>query len=167
MPILETARLLLRPLALGDAHHFTKLFAGDWDAVRQTGRMPYPPTEPAIRRWIAGHLGARNHSFALIRAEDGVVLGGGGFGGPARVAELGYALGRAYWGRGYATEAVRAMLDHARLLGLRRLDGYSFVDNPASARVLEKAGFADLGVITRDYPARGGARDVRHYQKKL
>jgi len=33
--------------------------------------------------------------------------------------------------------------------------------------VLEKAGFADLGVITRSYPARGGARDVRHYQKKL
>jgi RimJ/RimL family protein N-acetyltransferase len=96
-----------------------------------------------------------------------VVLGGGGFGGPARVAELGYALGRAYWGRGYAPEAVRAMLDHARLLGLRRLDAYSFVDNPASARVLEKAGFADLGVITRSYPARGGARDVRHYQKKL
>ena len=53
------------------------------------------------------------------------------------------------------------------VLGLRRLDAYSFVDNPASARVLEKAGFTDLGVITRNYPARGGQRDVRHYQKKL
>jgi RimJ/RimL family protein N-acetyltransferase len=167
MPILETARLLLRPLRRADAHHFTGLFDGDWDAVSHTGRMPYPPSEPAIRRWIASHLGARNHSFLLIRKEDRVVLGGGGFGGPARVAELGYALGRAYWGRGYAPEAVRAMLDHARLLGLRRLEAYSFVDNPASARVLEKAGFTDLGVITRHYPARGGRRAVRHYQKKL
>ena len=52
------------------------------------------------------------------------MLGGSGFGGGRReaIAELGYGLGRAYWGRGYATEAVRAMLDHARPLGLRQLD---------------------------------------------
>jgi [ribosomal protein S5]-alanine N-acetyltransferase len=167
MLTLESARLLLRPLVLADARHFSALFDGDWDAVRQTGRMPYPPTAPALRRWIAGHLGARNRAFLLIRKQDQAVLGSAGFGGPARIAELGYALGRAYWGRGYATEAVGAMLDHARTQGLRRLDAYTFVDNPGSARVLEKAGFADLGVITRSYPARGGARDVRHYQKKL
>jgi [ribosomal protein S5]-alanine N-acetyltransferase len=167
MPGLESARLLLRPLALADARHFSALFDGDWDAVRRTGRMPYPPTERALRRWIAAHLGARNHAFLLVRKDDRAVLGGAGFGGSAEVAELGYSLGRAYWGRGYATEAVGAILDHARPLGLRRLDAYSFLDNPASARVLEKAGFTDLGVITRSYPARGGARDVRHYRKKL
>lgn len=167
MATLESARLLLRPLTLADAHHFTALFDGDWDAVRQTGRMPYPPSEPAIREWIAGHLGVGNHSFLLLRKEDRAVLGGSGFGGSARVAELGYSLGRAYWGRGYATEAVRAMLDHSRGLGLSRLDAYSFVDNLASARVLEKAGFTDLGMIVRNYPARGGRRDVRHYRKKL
>ena len=167
MMTLESARLLLRPLALADAPHFSTLFDGDWDAVRQTGRMPYPPTGPAIRRWIAAHLGARNHAFLLVRKEDRAVLGSAGFGGPARIAELGYALGRAYWGRGYATEAVGTMLDHATTQRLRRLDAYSFVDNPGSMRVLEKAGFTDLGVITRSYPARGGARDVRHYQKKL
>jgi ribosomal-protein-alanine N-acetyltransferase len=167
MPILESARLLLRPLTLADARHLAALFDGDWDAIRQTGRMPYPPTEAAMGDWIAGHLSARNHAFLLIRKEDRTVLGGAGFGGTARVAELGYSLGRAYWGRGYATEAVGAMLDHARTLGLRRLEAYSFVDNPASARVLEKAGFTDLGVIARDYPARGGQRDVRHYRKKL
>jgi RimJ/RimL family protein N-acetyltransferase len=167
MASLETARLLLRPLALDDAHYFSALFDGDWDAIRQTGRMPYPPTEAAIRGWIAGHLGAHNHVFLLVRKEDRSVLGGGGFGGSAQVAELGYSLGRAYWGRGYATEAVGAMLDHARPLGLRRLEAFSFLDNPASARVLEKAGFTDLGVTTRNYPARGGQRAVRHYQKKL
>jgi len=165
--MLESARLLLRPLALGDAHHLTAPFDGDWDAVRQTGRMPYPPDEAAMQRWIAGHLGASSHAFLLIRRNDRTVIGSCGFGGPDGVAELGYALGRAYWGRGYATEAVLAMLDHARLLRLRRLEAYSFVDNPASARVLEKAGFADLGVIARDYPARGGRREVRHYRMKL
>lgn len=171
MPILETARLLLRPLALDDARHFTALFDGDWDAVKQTGRMPYPPIEPEIRRWIARHIGARNHAFLLTRKGDRAVLGSGGFGGGlgcwGRVAELGYGLGRAYWGWGYATEAVQAMVHHAGALGLRRLDAYSFVENPASARVLEKAGFSDLGVIRRNYPVRGGQRAVRHFRKKL
>jgi RimJ/RimL family protein N-acetyltransferase len=167
MPILESERLLLRPLALEDARHFTALFDGDWDAVKQTGRMPYPPTEAAIRRWIAGHISVHSYAFLLIRKEDRAVLGSGGFGGTARAAELGYGLGRGYWGRGYATEAVATMLAHASQLGLRRLDAYTFLDNLASARVLEKAGFADLGVISRNYPARGGRRDVRHWQKKF
>lgn len=166
-PNLETERLLLRPLRLDDAHHLARMLDDDWDAIRQTGRVPYPPTEPALRHWIATHLGGANQAFTLMRKEDGQPMGSGGFGGSVRVAELGYLLGRAYWGRGYATEVVRALLDHARSLGLRQLDAYSFVDNPASARVLEKAAFAHLGVIERFYPARGGRRRVRHYRKVL
>ena len=167
MPTLESPRLWLRPLALDDARHFPALFDGDWDALKRTGRMPYPPTEPAVRRWIGGHLGAASQAFLVIRKEDSKALGSGGFGGTDAVAELGYALGRAYWGRGYATEVVRALLDHARSVGLRQLDAYSFVDNPASARVLEKAAFDHLGVIERSYPARGGPRKVWHYRKML
>ena len=166
MPALESPRLRLRPLALDDARHLATLFEGDWDAIKRTGRMPYPPTERAVRRWIDAHLGA-SQAFLVIRKDDGKALGSGGFGGTAAVAELGYVLGRAYWGRGYATEVVRALLDHARSLGLRQLDAYSFVDNPASARVLEKAAFDHLGVIERRYPARGGRRRVRHYRKML
>lgn len=167
MPTLETARLLLRPLVLEDAHQIALLFDGDWDAIKQTGRMPYPPSEPAMRRWIAGHLGPSHHAFVVIRKEDRLVLGVGGFDGVTDGGELGYSLGRAYWGKGYATEMVRAMLDHAGTLGLRQLEAYSFVDNPASARVLEKAAFAHLGVIERRYPARGGRRKVSHYRKML
>ena len=69
MATLESARLLLRPLGLDHAHHFTALFDGDWDAIRQTGRMPYPPTEAAVRDWIAGHLGAHNRVFLLVPAQ--------------------------------------------------------------------------------------------------
>ena len=52
-------------------------------------------------------------------------------------------LGRLYWGQGYATEGVRAMMAHAPAVGFGGLEAYSFVDNPASARVLAKAGFVD------------------------
>ena len=48
------------------------------------------------------------------------------------------------------------MIAYARALGLRALEAFTFVENPASARVLRKAGFADLGVARRDYPMRGG-----------
>jgi RimJ/RimL family protein N-acetyltransferase len=167
MPVLESSRLRLRLLTHDDAHHFTTLFDGDWDAVSRTGRMPFPPTEPAVRRWIGAHLRPASQAFLVIRKEDDQPVGSSGFGGTDGVAELGYVLGRAYWGRGYATEAVGALLDHARALGLRQLEAYSFVENPASARVLEKAAFDHLGVVERRYPARGGRRMVRHYRKTL
>jgi RimJ/RimL family protein N-acetyltransferase len=167
MPILDTERLSLRPLVVEDAAHFARLFEGDWDAVRQTGRMPYPVTEVAMRDWIALHAAAASRTFLMIRREDGVALGGVGFGGSGDTQELGYALGRRYWGQGYATEGVRAMIEHARTLGLDALEAYTFLENPASARVLDKAGFADLGVARRRYPKRGGMRQVRYHLKRL
>jgi RimJ/RimL family protein N-acetyltransferase len=164
MAKLETERLALRPIVLDDAAALAALFEGDWDSIKQTGRMPYPPTEEALRTWLAGHAGPLSHSFLITLREDGDAIGVIGFGGETAAAELGYALGRRYWGRGYATEAVSAVVDLAREVGARRLDAYSFVENPASARVLEKAGFRDLGVVARDYPKRGGARRVQHYR---
>jgi RimJ/RimL family protein N-acetyltransferase len=164
---LETERLRLRPLREGDAASFARLFAGDWEAVKQTGRMPFPPSEPAMRSWIRQHLEGGAHGFLVIRKGDARAMGAAGFGGDARTAELGYALGRAFWGQGFATEAVVVLVDYAGRLGLVELEAFSFVENPASGRVLTKAGFEDLGIIDRDYPARGGARAVRHFRKIL
>ena len=162
-----TERLQLRLLTVDDAPHFVRLFEHDWEAVKQTGRMPYPVTEFAMRDWIALHAAGSSRTFLMIRKEDGAALGGVGFGGVGRVHEIGYALGRAYWGHGYATEGVRAMVEHARALGLKALEAFTFVENPASARVLSKAGFTDLGMVRRGYPKRGGLRKVRHHLKRL
>lgn len=162
-----TARLQLRLLAEDDAPHFVRLFEDDWEAVKQTGRMPYPVTEAAMREWIALHAAGASMTFLMIRKEDGTPMGGIGFGGVGDVQELGYALGRAYWGQGYATEGVLAMIEHARSLGLRALEAFTFVENPSSARVLAKAGFVDLGVVRRSYPMRGGMRRVRRHLKRL
>jgi RimJ/RimL family protein N-acetyltransferase len=164
--LLETARLLLRPLVVDDAPALADLLAGDWETIKQTGRMPYPATEAAMRRWISFHVAPASHSFLLLRREDEAPLGVIGFGGSGRIAELGYVLGRAFWGRGYATEGVCAMMAHAPATGFLGLEAYSFVDNPASARVLLKAGFSDLGVVTRDYPERGGLREVRWFEQR-
>lgn len=165
--VLETVRLVLRPLALSDASSFSRLFGGDWDAVKQTGRLPYPPEEDAVRAWIRLHDGPHSHGFAVISRDACEFLGLVGYGGDALSAEVGYAFGRKYWGQGYATEAVRAMSGHAREGGLRWIEAFSFIENPASARVLEKAGFAELATVTRIYPERGGPRRVRQFRLRF
>jgi RimJ/RimL family protein N-acetyltransferase len=85
--------------------------------------------------------------FFLHRAEDDVVVGeiGGGLIAPG-VVELGYAVVTSSWGRGYATEAVRALVERARSNpDVERIIGHTPLDRPASGRVLEKAGFVNAG----------------------
>ena len=86
------------------------------------------------------------------------LIGGIGMGAVEGGHEFGYWLTPSAWGRGYATEAGRAMVAAARhTLGLRRLKAGHFVDNPASGRVLTKLGFRPTGTITpRASLARGG-----------
>jgi RimJ/RimL family protein N-acetyltransferase len=60
---------------------------------------------------------------------------------------MGYWIARAFWGRGLATEACSALIDIARTLGLRQVEASHFIDNPASARVLDKLGFQSTGLI--------------------
>ncbi len=72
------------------------------------------------------------------------------------------------WGRGFATEACAALIDIARALALPSLEGSHFVDNPASARVLEKLGFEPLGIIApRMSCARGTEVPARLMRLRL
>ena len=94
----------------------------------------------------AGNGGALG-PFFLHRAEDDVVVGeiGGGFIAPGEV-EIAYAVVGSCWGRGYATEAVRALVERARAVpSVERIIGHTPLDRPASGRVLEKAGFTMVG----------------------
>jgi RimJ/RimL family protein N-acetyltransferase len=85
---------------------------------------------------------------------------------PTGETEFGYWLARRHWGRGYATEAGRALLATARDgLRVKRLDSAHFLDNPASGRVLEKLGFAPIGMIVPRYSAgRGEAAPCRLFK---
>ena len=67
--------------------------------------------------------------------------------------ELGYWIARDHWGRGFASEAVRALLKLARVLGHRQIEARHFVDNPASGRVLVKAGFSPTGELRPSFSA--------------
>jgi RimJ/RimL family protein N-acetyltransferase len=81
---------------------------------------------------------------------------------------MGYWIARSFWGRGYATEACAALIDIAKTIGLTSLEGSHFLDNPASARVLEKLGFEALGIVApRMSCARGEEVSARLMRLQL
>lgn len=108
-------------------------------------RFPHPYTDADARDWIRAAAGQRPVQSFAIEVEG---RAGGGIGVHPmvdvhrRTAEIGYWLGKEFWNRGIATEAVRATAEYAfPAFDLARLEALVYEWNPASARVLEKAGF--------------------------
>lgn len=152
MTSLQTERLLLRPLSLEDAVRAGEL-SRDWEIARMTASMPFPQPVINIEGLFlieqARRPLAKDHLFAIDLPGEGLigVIGAHvrGRDYQSRTVEIGYWVGRPYWGRGYATEAVRAVGKYAGDLGLGPVVANHYVDNPASGRVLQKAGFAYTG----------------------
>ena len=147
IPVLETERLVLRAPQLEDAKAIAAL-ANDRRVAENTARIPHPYRVPDAESWIVGSAAELDGETYLITLANGTVIGGCGFDmrdGPA--PEIGYWLGARHWGKGYATEAVRALIDHAFTnLDHKALQSCVRVTNPASRRVLEKCGFQWTGV---------------------
>ena len=178
-------RLLLRRLTSADGDTIARL-VDDWDIIKNLSDAPFPYPPGLAQRWIASTQRGidERQDFALaIALRDGsppigaillrqsqrepTVDGATRAQSPrrgAKSAEIGYWIGRAFWGRGYAREAVARMVRFAfDELGLDRVWGAVLIDNPASCRVLEHVGFQRLGDASYDFPARGGLRRVFVY----
>jgi len=165
---LETDRLVLRPFEAADAAA-VPAFAGRWEVARMTARIPHPYPENAAAGWIAGHAAAREngseHSFAVVLKENGQVVGACGLRRcePGNF-ELGYVLAPEFWGQGLATEAAKALV----VCGFEKLEAEAltsghFIDNPASGRVLEKAGLRGNGMARQWSEARRDFVDAQRY----
>src|SRR5205823_1050399 len=107
IPVLETERLVLRAPRLEDAKAVAAL-AADRRIAENTARIPHPYHLADAQSFIAAVNGSGEETCFLITRPDGTVMGACGLSG-ADGPELGYWLGAAFWGRGYATEAVRAL----------------------------------------------------------
>lgn len=159
---LETAQLDLRPLRAADAPAVERL-VGDWEVARWTANIPHPYEPGMAKAWIAENQAecekAEAVVFAVERRADRALLGAIGlmFDLESNTAEVGYWIGRPYWGHGYATEALRGLLRLAfGRLKLDHVTASAMIENDASMRVQEKAGLAYLGEEVIDAPARGG-----------
>ncbi len=146
IPVLETGRLVLRAPRLGDAKAVAML-ANDRRIAENTARLPHPYRLGDAEDFIAA-AGTGAETVFLITLRNGAIAGACGIVEiEAQPAEIGYWLGVKHWGKGYATEAVRAVIDHAFAdLGHAALQSAARVTNPASRRVLEKCGFQWTGV---------------------
>jgi RimJ/RimL family protein N-acetyltransferase len=155
----RTERLLLRPGWIEDAPALFRAIA-DEGIVRNLAHAPWPyRAEDAEAFLTRERTPAEPATLIFLRTADAPELIGGI--GLARTpyggTELGYWLKRQASGRGYATEAGRALLAAAReSLRLRRIEAGHFLDNPASGRVLEKLGFKPTGAIVPRYSAGRG-----------
>jgi len=169
IPTFVTARLRLRPLRLDDAEAVEGLLLGDSAAIAMTARIPDPCTADAVRPWIAGVVGTGDTAWAVTLRSGDVFIGCVGLivsGDPA-CAGVGYWIGRAFWGCGYATEALDAILQEARSRTIRIVEAEVMVGNAASSRVLTKLGFEPCGRIAKDMPARGGTRLLDRFRLEL
>lgn len=140
--VLETERLILRPLTIADAE---AVFV--WGSDPKVNKyMPYPIyTEvDKVRQWLERAEHNNNeYEFGFVCKENGILIGSGGV-GPNETAiqwEVGYNLRSDYWGKGYATEAAKRMINFAyREFGIHDFAANHATENPASGKVLQKCG---------------------------
>ena len=168
-PELTTARLRLRPFVLADAEAVSTL-AGDEAVARDTLNIPHPYERDHAEEWIGSHQGqfARRESvtYAVTRREDDALVGAIGLilDTENDAAELGYWIGREHWGRGFATEAARAVVAWAfESLGLHRIHASHFPRNPASGRVLRKLGMTHEGTLRQHVKKWGEYLDLERF----
>ena len=164
---LHTARCTLRPFRPTDAASLAR-HADDrrvWRHLRDV--FPHPYTLADAEAYIA-HVGGEVPvtSFAIDVGGDAVGSVGLKLGSDIqrRSAEIGYWIGEAYWGRGIVGAAVQAVTAYAfRDLDLLRVWAVPFVTNPASARVLERAGYVREGTMRRSAVKDGEVLDQHLY----
>jgi RimJ/RimL family protein N-acetyltransferase len=144
-PALKTERLLLRAPSRGDGKAIVRL-VNDRRIAENTARIPHPYFLDDAETFIAAaNRQAGEATFAILC--DDALIGMCGVEPRQDGPEIGYWLGVPFWGHGYATEAIRAAIDHAfGALGHDALHAAARVSNPSSRRVLEKCGFQWTGV---------------------
>jgi RimJ/RimL family protein N-acetyltransferase len=146
-PVIETERLILRAPHIDDVRTVVAL-ANDRRVAEGTARIPHPYRVSDAKEWIDSVNRPAGEETFLITLADGTIIGACGLHlRDAAAPDIGYWLGVAHWGRGCATEAVRALIDYAfGELDHEVLQAGARVANPASRRLLEKCGFQWTGV---------------------
>lgn len=151
MQILETQRLVLRPWRESDAGTLFK-YASDPDVGPRAGWPPHQSVEESLE--IIKTVFSAEGMWAVELKETSEAIGCVGYLSAScsnldideDQCEVGYWIGKPYWGQGICTEAMRAVVDYCfNTKGYSVLWGDFFPENPASGRVMEKCGFIDTG----------------------
>ena len=164
---IETHRLVLRPFTIDDADDMFSNWASDPEVTRF---LTWPPhssadvTRLVLGSWVSRYGDGGYFQWAIEWKETGTVIGSIAvvkLEEAIESAEIGYCLGRKFWGRGIMPEALRAVMDFLfDTVGLNRITAGHDVNNPKSGRVMEKAGMRKEGILRASGINNQGIRDV-------
>lgn len=166
---IEIGDLKLRPFHMEDAPRVAEL-CGEWEIAATTANIPHPYDQNMAEEWIATHGQAFKEgdavTVAITRSADGQLIGAIGLHiiEPDRLAEIGYWIGKPYWNQGYATQAAQALIEYGfDHFDLNRIQARHMTKNPASGRVMEKAGMSFEGVLRQSIFRWGSFEDAAMY----
>lgn len=169
IPRLETERLVLRPFSSKDAPDVQRL-AGDVAVADTTLNIPHPYYDGRAEEWILTHQPdfdeGKGVTFAITLRETGEVIGAISLRIENRFnrAGMGYWIGMPYWGKGYCTDAVKAVIAYGfDDLKLNKILASYLPRNPASGRVMEKASMSYEGHLRQHALKDGVYEDLILY----
>lgn len=154
-PAIETTRLTLLPIRPEDANEMVGVLA-DSSLFAFIGGAPHPlaELEALYRRWVRGsqRSGETWHNWVIRLGTDGSAIGHlqATVLDDDRSADIAWMIGTGWQGRGYATEAARALVGWLEANGIETITAHVHPDNVASARVAERAGLAATDEIEDD-----------------
>lgn len=166
-PEIRTERLILRRPRLRDAPRITALL-NNYEVTKNLARVPYPYTLNMALDWLIrqkSEWSPESITFAICEKRMGLI----GFCGTHResqAAEIGYWLGQPYWGKGYMSEATRAVISwYFANSGANRLISGVFYFNHASLAIQRKFGFVETGIGKRICLAQNA--EIDHIETEL
>lgn len=153
LPTLETARLILRPFQMDDARRVQEL-AGAPEVAATTLNIAHPYEDGMAEKWIASlahhFYQGQGVTLAMTLKTDATLIGTISTRATPKHqrAEIGYWVGVPYWGQGYCTEAATALIEYSfNTLNYHKITASHMASNPASGRVMQKAGMRQEGVL--------------------
>ena len=166
---LETERLILRQLSRKDKQRIVSLL-NNRNIIDMTGTIPHPYTEKHAMEYINGTLlgfeRRQKTAFGIVQKRDNLLIGAMGirYDKEHQRGNLGYWIGEAYWGNGYATEALKALMAYEfSYEGLHKIEACHFGENIGSSRVLLKAGLKKEAEKKEHFKKNGRFLDVIEY----
>lgn len=166
---IKTNRLLLRLFDKSDAEAVTNL-CNNYNIFINTLYLPYPYTLHHALTWIEHHydnfIAGKAYEFAVTDKETGELYGAIALSHnhSFHQGEIGYWIGEAYWGNGFATEAAQAIVQFAfEEKNYHKVFARYFASNPASGRVLQKIGMQQEGVLRDHVMKENRFEDLVYY----
>lgn len=169
--VVETERLILRPFRYSDAADMFKYWTADKEVTKYLSWQAHPAvaaTEAILKIWLKGYDDPYNFRWAITVKDTGDCAVGiidcVDMDKNIPSCEIGYALSKEFWSKGIMTEALKAVIDYLKDVGFVRIAARHNTQNPASGKVMIKAGMQFEGVLRKsDVNNKGEAIDIAWY----